>query len=80
MFRPLLLALGLAAGAAAHAADHPHLAKADSNGDGRVTREEFLAAAAARFDALDGAHRGSLDARDIAAFIEAQPRPPAPRE
>jgi Ca2+-binding EF-hand superfamily protein len=76
MYRPLLLALAVAAACATvHAADAPasangraarHLAQLDSNGDGQVSQDEFLAAAAQRFDALDTQHRGTLDAADLA--------------
>lgn len=41
--------------------------KLDANHDGVVTRDEYLAAAAARFDALDTAHSGKLTAQEIAA-------------
>jgi len=76
MLRPILLVLGITAAlGAAQAADPTttahhgghRLAQFDTNGDGTVTQDEFLATAAQRFDALDTHHRGSLDVTDLAA-------------
>lgn len=77
MLRPILLALGISAVlGAAQAADSTdtatrhgghRFAQMDTNGDGKVTQDEFLAAAAQRFDTLDTHHRGSLDVADLAA-------------
>ena len=39
----------------------------DTAGNGYVTRDEFLAAAGARFDAMDTSHSGKLTAQEIAA-------------
>ena len=36
--------------------------RADANGDGRISREEFLAQAGARFDRMDTNHNGFIDA------------------
>lgn len=41
--------------------------KLDANHDGVVTKDEYLAAAGARFGALDTAHTGKLTAQEIAA-------------
>lgn len=41
--------------------------KLDANHDGVVSKDEYLAAAGARFDALDTAHTGKLTAQEIAA-------------
>lgn len=68
MFRPILLAIGLTTAlGAVRAAEALPTPRVDANGDGRISEAEFLAAAAARFDALDRHHRGSLDAGDFAA-------------
>jgi Ca2+-binding EF-hand superfamily protein len=77
MLRPILLVLGISAAlGAAQAADSTattarqgghHFAQLDTNGDGKVTQDEFLAAAAQRFDTLDTSHRGALDVTDLAA-------------
>ena len=42
-------------------------AKADANGDGRISRDEFLARAAARFDRLDANKDGALTAEEMRA-------------
>ncbi|HET9189535.1 MAG TPA: EF-hand domain-containing protein, partial [Rudaea sp.] len=42
-------------------------AKLDANHDGVVSKDEYLAAAGTRFDALDTAHTGKLTAQEIAA-------------
>lgn len=75
MFRPALLAIGLATalGAVRGAAALP-APRTDANGDGRISEAEFLAAATARFEALDRHHRGSLDAGDFAASTAWQVR------
>lgn len=44
-------------------------AQADSNHDGVVSRQEFLAARAARFDKLDRNHDGYLTDDDIPRFM-----------
>ena len=41
---------------------------ADTNGDGKVSREEFLAQAAARFDRLDANKDGAITADEVKAF------------
>lgn len=41
--------------------------KLDANHDGGVSKDEYLAAAGTRFDALDTAHTGKLTAQEIAA-------------
>jgi Ca2+-binding EF-hand superfamily protein len=41
--------------------------KLDANHDGIVSKDEYLAAAGTRFDALDAAHTGKLTAQQIAA-------------
>ena len=43
------------------------LQKMDSNGDGRISLDEYLAAATARFKAIDTQNKGAIDAADIAA-------------
>ena len=42
-------------------------AKADANGDGRISRDEFLARAAARFDRLDANKDGALTTDELRA-------------
>lgn len=42
------------------------LQKMDSNGDGKISLAEYLAAATARFDAIDPQHKGSIDATQLA--------------
>jgi Ca2+-binding EF-hand superfamily protein len=46
------------------------LQKMDTNGDGRISQEEFLAAATARFKSMDAQNKGSIDAADIASSPE----------
>lgn len=50
------------------------LQKFDSNGDGRISADEYLAAAATRFQAIDSQNKGSVDAADIAAAPAAAAR------
>ncbi len=53
--------------AGAHASIYQHmLQKMDSNGDGRISLDEYLAASSARFKSLDSQNKGSIDAADIA--------------
>jgi Ca2+-binding EF-hand superfamily protein len=47
------------------------LEQADRNGDGRVSLDEFLAAADTRFTAIDARHKGSIDAADVASSPQA---------
>jgi len=47
---------------------------ADTNGDGRISIQEFLAAAETRFKAIDQQHKGSIDAADLASSPEATAR------
>ncbi len=42
------------------------LQKMDTNGDGRISLDEYVAAATARFKAADTQNKGALDAADIA--------------
>lgn len=44
------------------------LRRADTNGDGVVTRDEFRAAAMARFDRMDANHDGRIDATERQAM------------
>lgn len=78
MFRSILCAgaLLLAGTASAQAMSDPALLgqRADTNHDGMVSREEFLAARAAQFDRFDGNHDGYLDSADAAAFPERMAR------
>jgi len=46
------------------------LERLDTNHDGVVTRAEYLAAAGARFDAMDTAHTGKLTAQELAATTQ----------
>jgi Ca2+-binding EF-hand superfamily protein len=50
------------------------LQKMDTNGDGRVSLDEYLAAANAHFKSIDSQHKGSVDAADIASSPEATAR------
>jgi Ca2+-binding EF-hand superfamily protein len=43
------------------------LQKMDTNGDGRISLDEYVAAAAARFKSIDTQNKGAVDAADIAA-------------
>jgi len=47
------------------------LQKMDTNGDGRISLDEYLAAAGARFKTIDSRNKGSVDAADIASSPEA---------
>ena len=47
------------------------LQKMDTNGDGRISLDEYLAAAGARFKSIDSRNKGSVDAADIASSPEA---------
>lgn len=50
------------------------LERADANGDGTITREEFRAQAMQRFDRLDTNHDGKVDQAEIAAMPMRGPR------
>ncbi|MBS0557674.1 MAG: EF-hand domain-containing protein [Proteobacteria bacterium] len=50
------------------------LKKMDSNGDGRISLDEFLAAATKRFQSIDTQGKGSITAADIAASPQMQGR------
>ncbi|MEP6939503.1 MAG: EF-hand domain-containing protein [Rudaea sp.] len=70
---------GGAGAAGTHTGFHEKFAQAafaqlDANGDGVVTRDEFVAAAKARFSALDASHTGQLTAAQIAKSPTAQQR------
>ena len=58
------------------------LLRADTNGDGVITREEAIAAADARFAALDTNHDGTLSAEELRAGMPPRPQgadaPPMP--
>lgn len=52
----------------AHADFFQHmLQKMDRDGDGRISLDEYLAEASARFKSIDSANRGRVDAADIAS-------------
>jgi hypothetical protein len=50
------------------------LKSADANGDGKVSRDEFMAAAAARFDKMDGNKDGFLTPDEMKAAHHHGPR------
>jgi len=43
------------------------LEQVDTNGDGRISLDEYVAAASARFKSIDTQNKGSIDAADIAS-------------
>jgi Ca2+-binding EF-hand superfamily protein len=47
---------------------HEHLAKLDANGDGFISRDEFLSHPSAMFDRLDANHDGRLSKDELAAM------------
>jgi Ca2+-binding EF-hand superfamily protein len=47
----------------------------DTNHDGRITQEEYLAVMRQRFDAADVNHDGSLSAEELPAFMRPAGRP-----
>jgi len=49
------------------------LARADSNGDGVVTRDEYAAARMARFDKMDRNHDGYISRDDFGRLIRRRP-------
>src|SRR5215468_900793 len=54
------------AGAPAHPSFFQHmLQKMDTNGDGRISESEFLAAATARFKSIDTQNKGTIDAAQL---------------
>jgi Ca2+-binding EF-hand superfamily protein len=56
------------AAAGAHAGFYQHmLQKMDSNGDGRISLDEYLAASGTRFKSMDSQNKGSIDTADIAS-------------
>ncbi|MGH8090232.1 MAG: EF-hand domain-containing protein [Rudaea sp.] len=56
------------AAAAARPSFFQHMLQAmDTNGDGRISLDEYLAAATKRFQSIDTQNKGSIDAADIAA-------------
>ncbi len=80
---PILAALGIATAALAvhadpappHGGPHRHgfarlLKAADTNGDGVLSRDEALAFAAKRFDALDANHDGQITADEVRASFQ----------
>lgn len=73
----LLIGLGcVAAGGWAHAArvdPAERFAQADADHDGRVTRDEFMAARAARFAKVDRDGDGFLGDADLPRFVRSNP-------
>lgn len=60
-----------------HGKQHPGgltgaFAKADTNGDGMVSRAEFLAAAGTEFDKMDANHDGQLTEQEMVSFAKAR--------
>src|SRR5215831_9553744 len=50
------------------------LKKWDANGDGRISLEEYLAAATAHFQQIDAQNKGAVSADQIASSPKAQER------
>lgn len=68
-----LAALGLAAicaAASAHPKGEIFLSKFDSNGDGKVTREEFMNASVERFDRMDANSDGKISQDELHAYMQ----------
>jgi Ca2+-binding EF-hand superfamily protein len=73
--RTIVLALAVASSAFAAGAQtsldpKAMFATADTNGDGDVSRAEFLAARSARFDALDANRDGTLSSDEFSAAAQ----------
>jgi Ca2+-binding EF-hand superfamily protein len=69
-------ALSVCALAQTAAPEHPSfyqhmLQKMDTNGDGRISLDEYVAAATTRFQAADAQNKGSVTAADLAASPDA---------
>ncbi len=47
-----------------------HMKRADTNGDGKVDKQEFIQAAEKRFSRMDINHDGALDKNDHTAYFD----------
>jgi len=80
--RPLLALAALLIGAATAAEAQPlapagragGLSRADANGDGRITFEEFIIVARQRFDAADTNRDGALSPEEMRGMTQRRPR------
>jgi hypothetical protein len=52
----------------------------DGNGDGIVTRREFLTPSMNQFDYLDRSGDGAVDPQEVSAFIEMMMQPKGPAQ
>ena len=63
----LLVAAGASSGADTPHSPHEYLQRMDTNGDGRVSRDEYVAWMVQTFDGIDADHNGVLEGDELPA-------------